>query len=149
MQLFIFGIRCWGNYSLIQFGELCYKKDKKMSKKTLVIGASTDPSRYAFLAANSLLRHQHKIELLGRNEGKIGENEIKTGKPALKNIDTVTMYVNPKHQAEYYDYVLGLKPRRVIFNPGAENTEFEDLLTKNNIEPIEACTLVMLSTGQY
>jgi uncharacterized protein len=120
-----------------------------MSKKTLVIGASTDPSRYAFLAANSLLKYKHKIELLGRNEGKIGEHEIRTGKPALKNIDTVTMYVNPKHQAEYYDYVLGLKPRRVIFNPGAENAEFEELLTKNNIEPIEACTLVMLSTGQY
>jgi uncharacterized protein len=120
-----------------------------MSKKTLVIGASTDPSRYAFLAANSLLKHQHEIELLGRTEGQIGENEIKIGKPALEDIDTVTMYVNPKHQAEYYDYVLGLKPRRVIFNPGAENAEFEELLTKNNIEPIEACTLLMLSTKQY
>ena len=120
-----------------------------MSKKTLVIGASTEPSRYAFLAANSLLRHRHTIELLGRIEGKIGGNEIKTGKPTLEDIDTVTMYVNPKHQAEYYDYIVGLKPRRVIFNPGAENTEFEEILTKNNIEPIEACTLVMLSTGQY
>ncbi len=124
-------------------------KSKQMAKKTLIIGASTDPSRYAFLAANSLLKHQHKIELLGRDEGVIGENEIKTGKPKLKNIDTVTMYVGPKNQAEYYDYVLALKPRRVIFNPGTENTEFEELLTKNNIEPIEACTLVMLSTGQY
>ncbi|WP_435352966.1 CoA-binding protein [Emticicia sp. SJ17W-69] len=120
-----------------------------MNKKTLVIGASTDPSRYAFLAANRLLKYQHKIELLGRTEGKIGENEIKMGKPALEDIDTVTMYVNPKHQAEYYDYILGLKPRRVIFNPGAENAEFEELLTENNIEPIEACTLVLLSTGQY
>lgn len=120
-----------------------------MNKKTLVIGASTDPSRYAFLAANSLLKHQHSIELLGRTEGEIGENEIKVGKPALEDIDTVTMYVNPKHQAEYYDYVLDLKPRRVIFNPGAENAEFEALLSKNDIEPIEACTLVMLSTGQY
>lgn len=120
-----------------------------MNKKTLVIGASTDPSRYAFLAANSLLKHQHTIELLGRAEGKIGENEIKMGKPALEDIDTVTMYVNPKHQAEYYDYVVGLKPRRVIFNPGAENAEFEKLLTENNIEPIEACTLVLLSTGQF
>ena len=120
-----------------------------MSKKTLVIGASTDTGRYSFLAANSLLKHQHKIELLGRTEGKIGENEIKIGKPALDDIDTVTMYVNPKHQAEYYDYIVGLKPRRVIFNPGTENAEFEELLTENNIEPIEACTLVMLSTGQY
>jgi uncharacterized protein len=120
-----------------------------MSKKTLVIGASTDPSRYSFLAANSLLKHHHKIELLGRNEGKIAEHEIKTGKPSLTNIDTVTMYVSPKHQAEFYDYVVALKPRRVIFNPGTENAEFEEILTKNYIESIEACTLVMLSTGQY
>ena len=123
--------------------------EQTMTKKTLVIGASTDPSRYAFLATNSLLKHNHTIELLGRNEGKIGEHEIKIGKPDLENIDTVTMYVNPKHQAEYYDYVLSLKPRRVIFNPGAENAEFEEILTKNNIEPIEACTLVLLSTGQF
>jgi uncharacterized protein len=117
--------------------------------KTLIIGASTDPSRYSFLAANKLVKYGHKIELLGRNEGTVAEQEIKTSKPKLKDIDTVTMYVNPKHQAEYYDYVVGLKPRRVIFNPGAENAEFEEILTKNNIEPIEACTLVMLSTGQY
>lgn len=120
-----------------------------MSKKTLVIGASTDPSRYAYLAANKLVKYGHSIELLGRNEGKVAEQEIQTDKPALEDIDTVTVYVNPKHQAEYYDYVVGLKPRRVIFNPGAENMEFEELLTKNNIEPIEACTLVMLSTGQF
>ncbi|PLK44161.1 CoA-binding protein [Emticicia sp. TH156] len=120
-----------------------------MSKKTLIIGASTDPARYAFLAANRLLNHGHEIELIGRDTGNIGNKEIQTSKPNLDGIDTVTMYVSPKHQPEYYDYIVSLKPKRVIFNPGTENTEFEDLLAKNNIEPLEACTLVMLSTGQY
>lgn len=117
--------------------------------KTLIIGASTDPSRYAFLAANKLLNHGHDIELLGRNSGEIKGNQIETEKKAFEDIDTVTLYVNPKVQPEYYDYIVGLKPRRVIFNPGTENDEFEALLEKNNIEPIEACTLVMLSTGQF
>jgi predicted CoA-binding protein len=120
-----------------------------MSKKTLVIGASTDPTRYAFLAANKLLNHGHEIELIGRDEGKIGGKEIQTNKPELAGVDTVTMYISPKRQPEYYDYIVGLKPKRVIFNPGTENPEFESLLVKNKIEPLEACTLVMLSTGQY
>lgn len=117
--------------------------------KTLIIGASTEPSRYAFLAANKLLNHGHDIELLGRNSGEIKGHTIETEKKNFEDIDTVTLYVNPKVQPEYYDYVIGLKPRRVIFNPGTENDEFEALLEKNNIEPIEACTLVMLSTGQF
>ena len=120
-----------------------------MTKKTLVIGASTDSSRYAFLAANSLLRHQHKIELLGKKEGKIGENEIKTGKPALENIDTVTLYLNPFRQKEYYDYILSLQPKRIIFNPGTENEELCNLAEQKGIKTMEACTLVLLSTGQY
>ncbi|WP_337043142.1 CoA-binding protein [Emticicia sp. 17c] len=120
-----------------------------MAKKTLVIGASTDPSRYAFLAANRLLNHGHEIELIGRDQGKIGGNEIQTTKPVLKDIDTVTLYISPKHQPEYYDYIVGLQPKRVIFNPGTENPEFETMLEQNQIEPLEACTLVMLSTGQY
>jgi len=120
-----------------------------MSKKTLVIGASTDPTRYAFLAANRLLNYGHEIELIGRDQGKIGGKEIQVTKPELEGVDTVTMYISPKRQSEYYDYILGLKPKRVIFNPGTENPEFESLLDKNKIEPLHACTLVMLSTGQY
>lgn len=120
-----------------------------MPKKTLIIGASTDPTRYAFLAANRLLSHGHEIELIGRESGKIGNQDIQTNKPALEDVDTVTMYISPKRQPEYYDYIVGLNPNRVIFNPGTENPELEDLLAKNNIEPLEACTLVMLSTGQY
>jgi len=123
-----------------------------MEKKTLIIGATPNPSRYAFLAARKLLNHGHKIELIGREEGNIGGNTINTievSKPILEDIDTVTMYISPKRQPEYYDYIVGLKPRRVIFNPGTENSEFESILSKNNINPIEGCTLVMLSTGEY
>lgn len=120
-----------------------------MAKKTLVIGASTDPSKYAFLAANKLVNHQHSIELLGIKEGIVAGKSISTQKKNFEDIDTVTLYVNPQRQSEYFDYVADLKPRRVIFNPGTENPAFEDFLTEKGIEPIEACTLVMLATGQY
>lgn len=120
-----------------------------MAKKTLVIGASTDPSRYSFLAANKLVNYKHDIELLGIKEGVVAGKEITTEKENFEDIDTVTLYVNPKRQEEYFDYVANLQPRRVIFNPGTENPVFEDFLTEKGIEPIEACTLVMLSTGQY
>lgn len=119
------------------------------AKKTLVVGATEKSGRYANLAANSLLRHGHEIELLGLREGQIGGNPIQTGQPALADIDTVTMYVGPQNQPKLYDYIKSLKPRRVIFNPGAENPEFEKQLQAEGIEPIEACTLVMLSIGTY
>ncbi len=120
-----------------------------MNPITLIIGASTDASRYSFMAANRLLNNNHEIEMIGKATGEIREHQIQTGKPHFEAIDTVTLYLNPTRQAEYYDYILNLKPRRVIFNPGTENPEFEAILSKNNIEPIEACTLVMLSIGNY
>jgi predicted CoA-binding protein len=120
-----------------------------MAKKTLVIGASTDPSRYSYLAANRLVSHKHEIELLGINQGVVAGKEINLEKEHFEDIDTVTLYVNPKRQSEYFDYVADLKPRRVIFNPGTENPEFQHFLAEKGIEPIEACTLVMLATGQY
>lgn len=120
-----------------------------MAKKTLIIGASTDPSRYSYLAANRLVSYKHEIELLGVKEGLVAGKEINTEKERFEDIDTVTLYVNPQKQSEYFDYVADLKPRRVIFNPGTENPVFEDFLTEKGIEPIEACTLVMLTTGQY
>lgn len=119
------------------------------TRKTLIIGASTETSRYSFLAANRLLKHGHPIELLGRNEGEVAGHTIHTQKLDFEDIDTVTLYVNPKNQVEYYDYILKLNPRRVIFNPGTENPEFEKKLSEKGIEPIEACTLVMLSIGNY
>lgn len=119
------------------------------AKKTLVIGATEKSGRYANLAAYSLLRHGHDIELLGLKEGQIENHPIRTGQPDLADIDTVTMYVGARNQAGLYDYIKSLKPRRVIFNPGAENPEFERQLQNEGIEPIEACTLVMLSVGTY
>ncbi len=118
-------------------------------RKTLVIGASEQPDRYANIAAKRLLRYGHSIELIGTRKGTIDGEPIQTGLPHLNDIDTVTMYVSARNQAGYYDYIKQLKPRRVIFNPGAENPPFADDLRRANIEPIDACTLVMLSVGNY
>jgi uncharacterized protein len=120
-----------------------------MAKKTLIIGTSTDSSRYSYLAANRLVSYNHEIELLGIKEGVVAGKEINTEKVKFEDIDTVTLYLSSQRQSEYFDYVADLKPRRVIFNPGTENPTFENFLTEKGIEPIEACTLVMLATGQY
>ena len=117
--------------------------------KTLIMGASTNPERYAYKAANSLLNHGHEIELVGQKQGEIKGNGIHTDYPDFEGIDTVTMYVGAKNQPNLYDYILRQKPRRIIFNPGAENPEFEAMAKANGIETEEACTLVLLSTGQY
>lgn len=120
-----------------------------MSKKTLVIGASTNPERYSFLAINKLLKYKHEVVAIGLKNGKIQGVEIETGLMPYNNIDTITLYVNSTNQKKYYDYILSLKPKRIIFNPETENEELFTLAKKNNILPIQACTLVMLSTGQY
>ena len=120
-----------------------------MNKKTLIIGASDNPERYSFKAANSLHSHGHEVVLLGKRNGIVIGQEIIKDRPIFQNVDTVTLYINPTHQQEWYDYIISLKPKRVVFNPGTENPEFEKLLTQNNIEPLEACTLVMLSIGNY
>ncbi|MCX6297294.1 MAG: CoA-binding protein [Bacteroidetes bacterium] len=120
-----------------------------MNKKTIVIGASTNPERYAYKATIALQMHAHETIPVGIKEGEINGLKILLGKPEIKDVDTVTLYVGPKNQPEWYDYIIELKPKRVIFNPGTENMEFENLLQKNNIEPVEACTLVLLSIGNY
>ncbi|MBO9637783.1 CoA-binding protein [Siphonobacter aquaeclarae] len=117
--------------------------------KTVVIGASTNPARYAFLAANRLLQHGHEVELVGKEQGEVAGIPIQTGQPALKNIDTITLYLNPVRQQPVYDYLLSLHPRRIIFNPGTENPELARLAEAQGIETTEACTLVLLATGQY
>lgn len=116
--------------------------------KVLVIGASPKHDRYSYLAVQSLTRHGHEVIALGSRPSN-EEFEIISGKPELEEIDTVTLYLNPRRQEEYYNYVVGLKPRRVIFNPGTENPEFESLLKQNGILPDQACTLVLLSTEQF
>lgn len=117
--------------------------------KTLIIGASNNPERYSFKAAHKLLSHGHDIELLGRRPDMVFGHMIDTEKKPYEDIDTVTLYVSDRFQQEYYEYVVALNPNRVIFNPGTENPEFEALLIQNDIHVEEACTLVMLSTGQY
>lgn len=120
-----------------------------MTKKlTLVIGASENPSRYSNMAIRSLRKHGHPILALAKRKGWVDDIKIQTEFPN-EEVDTVTLYVGPMHQPEYYEKVLQLKPRRVVFNPGTENPEFENLLEENDIEAVEACTLVMLSVGNY
>jgi predicted CoA-binding protein len=118
-------------------------------KKTLVIGASANPARYSYLAVQKLSAHQHPVIALGIKNGAIGTTVIETEKKLLNDIDTVTLYINPSLQPAYYDYILSLHPNRIIFNPGTENEELQALAHKNNIVTQEACTLVLLSTGQY
>ncbi|MCX6351480.1 MAG: CoA-binding protein [Bacteroidetes bacterium] len=117
--------------------------------KTLVLGASTNPSRYSFIAVNRLLQHGHQVYAVGIKKGSIAGIEINNGKPEYTDVDTVTLYLNPTHQKEWYSYLINLKPRRIIFNPGTENPVFEKLANDAGIETEEACTLVMLSTGVY
>lgn len=118
-------------------------------KKTLVLGASQNPARYSYLAINKLRSHQHPVVAIGRKKGKVLDVEIDTEKKPMDTVDTVTLYLNSTHQKEYYDYILSLQPKRIIFNPGAENDELYNLAKTNGIQPMEACTLVLLSTGQY
>lgn len=118
-------------------------------KKTLVLGASPNPSRYSYLAVNKLSRYHHEVVAIGKRKGKAGEIEIDTEQKAIEGLDTITLYLNPQNQKQYYDYIISLKPKRIIFNPGTENPELYKLAGQNNIQVLEACTLVMLSTGQY
>src|SRR6188768_1469946 len=119
------------------------------SKKTLVLGASDNPSRYSYLAVNRLRSYGHPVVAIGKKNTMVVDVPIEKEKKNWEDVDTVTLYLNPAHQQQYYDYILSLKPKRIIFNPGAENDELADLAVKNGIKPIEACTLVLLSTNQY
>ena len=116
---------------------------------TLVLGASEHPERYSYLAVKKLRQAGKQVVALGNRPGHIGDTEIITGKPPLNNIDTVTLYLNPLRQKDYYDYILSLNPQRIIFNPGAENPELEALAREHHIQPQVACTLVLLATKQY
>ena len=121
----------------------------KEAKKTVVLGASENPSRYSYLAVQRLLAHQHPVVAVGRREGKIGNVDITRETVAEPGVDTVTLYLNPTNQKQYYDYILSLKPKRIVFNPGTENEELMEMAEAQGIEPFVGCTLVMLSTGQY
>lgn len=118
-------------------------------KKTLVLGASANPARYSYLAINRLRRHNHPVVAIGRKPETVFDVEVATEKEPFNDVDTVTLYLNPKNQEQYYDYILSLHPKRIIFNPGTENEELERLAHQKGIQTMEGCTLVMLSTGQY
>ena len=120
-------------------------------KRTVIVGASTNPGRYAFMAAESLVDHNHEIVPIGIKKGIVFGKPILDirEKPAIPDVDTITLYIGPQHQPEWYDYLIGLKPKRIIFNPGTENPEFEKKAEEAGILALEACTLVMLRTGQY
>jgi predicted CoA-binding protein len=118
-------------------------------KRTLVIGASENPERYANKATKMLIEYGHEVYSYGLKSGKIGEQVIETTWPTEQNFDTVTLYVGPQNQAEYFEKIISLKPNRVVFNPGTENFAFETELRNSGIEALEACTLVLLRTNQY
>jgi len=119
------------------------------NKKTLVLGASANPARYSTMAIKSLTSRGYPVVGIGLKEEETSGVKIHTKQIPLKNIDTVTLYLNPARQKDYYNYIIGLEPKRVIFNPGTENPEFYQLLRQNKIEVEVACTLVMLSINQY
>ena len=120
-----------------------------MSKTTLVLGASANPTRYSNIAINRLRRNNHPVVAIGKRNGMVGDTPVETAPRDIDNLDTITLYLNPNNQKPYYQYIMDLKPKRIIFNPGTENDELAEMAQKEGIQPIEACTLVLLSTGQY
>jgi predicted CoA-binding protein len=118
-------------------------------QKTLVLGASPNPARYSFLAVNRLREHGHTVIAVGKKAAMVADVPVQSAATPIPDLDTVTMYLNTENQKNYYDYIISQHPRRVIFNPGAENPEFEKILADHGIQTMEACTLVLLGTGQY
>jgi len=121
----------------------------EIPKKTLVLGASSNPARYSFLAINRLREHNHPVIAIGKKSATVADVPVHTEISPIPDLDTVTMYLNTENQKNYYSYILSQHPRRVIFNPGAENHELQKLLSDKGIQVLEACTLVLLGTGQY
>ena len=118
-------------------------------KKTLVLGASSNPDRYSNRAIMSLVKHNHPVVAIGQQKAEVGGVKVQTQQIPLTGIHTVSLYLNPKRQKDYYNYILELQPKRVIFNPGTENPEFQSLLKANKIAFEDSCTLVLLATDQY
>lgn len=118
-------------------------------KNTLIIGASPNPTRYAYMAAQRLKAKGHPIINVGIKSGEVAGVPIEKPGTLHQDVHTITLYIGPDLQPGYYDYILKTNPKRVIFNPGTENEELEQLLKENGIQPVEACTLVLLSIGEY
>ena len=122
-----------------------------MSKKTVIIGATPNPTRYAYFAAGRLKENNHDIVPIGIKKGEVFNEEILDLKikPAIEDVDTVTLYIGPQNQPEWEEYILDLNPKRIIFNPGTENPELAQKAESKGIEALNACTLVMLSANTY
>lgn len=118
-------------------------------KKTLILGASTNTNRYSNMVVKRLLSADYEVVAIGNRPGAIDGLTIETGTPQIEAIHTVSLYLNPSRQVAYYDYIISLKPKRVIFNPGTENLDFATQLKEHDITSQEACTLVLLTTNQY
>lgn len=119
-------------------------------KKTVVVGATDNPTRYAYKAVHRLQQHGHEVVPVGIRKSEVGGQPIVTDlSQPIEDVDTVTLYVGPKNQPYWYDYILSLKPKRIIFNPGTENHELEQMAADANIETMHHCTLVMLATDSY
>lgn len=119
------------------------------NKRTLVIGATPNTSRVAYTAVHMLKEYNHDIVLYGIKKGEVAGHPILNDFPAKEEIDTVTLYISAKWQAPYYQKLVELNPKRIIFNPGTENSELQQLAEEHGIECVNACTLVMLRTGHY
>jgi hypothetical protein len=118
-------------------------------KITIVLGASPKPERYSFLAVKKLIEFKIPVIAVGLRKGEIMGIHIQKPFPEVSDIHTISMFVGPKNQSVYYDYILKINPKRVIFNPGTENSEFEEILTKQGIQVVRGCTLIMLGKGTY
>lgn len=113
------------------------------------MGASSKHERYSYKAIELLKQHNHAVVAIGSQAGNIGETEILTGQPYISDVHTVTMYLGKEKQNPMIDYIIGLKPKRIIFNPGSENEILKSKAIASGIECIEACTLVLLHTNRY
>jgi predicted CoA-binding protein len=119
-------------------------------KVTLVLGASSNPERVSYQAIKSLRKRNIPVIAVGRRVYEDHELTILAGKPTdIGKIHTVTLYMGPPHQKEYYDYILSLNPERIIFNPGTVNPELYKIARNKGIEAVIGCMLVMLKTGQF
>lgn len=125
----------------------CYSYD--MNKKTIVLGASDNPARYSNMAVKMLSEYHHEVIAIGQKESHIGQIPIVTRRELYTDVNTLSLYLNPQRQLNEYDYILSLRPQRIIMNPGTENNELTVLAKAHGIEVIEACTLVLLRSGQY
>ena len=121
----------------------------RMGKRTLVVGASPNPARYAYTAVRRLVSGGHDVIALGRRNGVIEQTKIVQGLPKIEDLDTISLYISVHHQPAIYQYLLGLMPKRLIFNPGTENAELARLATDQGIEVVYGCTLVMLASGTF